>query len=267
MWAPDGQSVLFLERDAQGADIREVEAANGAASTVFGDAGGMANPSISPDQRRLAFATQTEAGWAVRVADRESSETQDFALGSGTIMHPQWSPTSGHISFIRQVDDQWDVFLLDVNAGVVRPLTKTNDKSEFHPKWRADGSAIIVDRNSPTPDGGTCYQIVELSVDQPDTRVLLTVDGPARAGAPSYSPNSETIVFSTSNGERDGIWSMDIDTGETNLLRGKGEGRGAGGPVFSPDGTKIAFHADVDGRFQVRVMDSDGSNEVSLVSQ
>lgn len=177
------------------------------------------------------------------------------------IMHPQWSPDGQHISFIRVDDGQWDIFLLDALEGTIRNLTSTNDKSEFHPKWSADGTKLIYDRNGPIGDGGTCYQIAEIDLTSGRSKVLLTVQGAARAGAPSLSPDGSAIIFSTSQGERDGIWKLDMDSGEVTLLRSSGGGRGVGGPVFSPDGSKIAFHAHVDGEFKIAIMQADGSEE------
>lgn len=266
-WSSDGQSILYLERFDGGAQIRQVSSDGRHATTVVANVGGGANPSLSPDRRFVAFVTQgEESGWSISIVDLKTKERRDLAAGETMIMHPQWSPDGRHISFIRPIEGQWDIFLVDPSDGTTNRVTHTDDRSEFHPKWSADGSKLIFDRNGPTEDGGTCYQIAETHVATGTTSVLLTVEGSARVGAPSFAPDGSAIVFSTSQGERDGIWKLDLGSGETTLLRSRGEGRGVGGPVYSPDGSQIAFHAHIDGRFEIVVMHADGSEELLLTS-
>nr|WP_298897139.1 DPP IV N-terminal domain-containing protein [uncultured Altererythrobacter sp.] len=255
---------MFLQRSDGTAQIRQADADGGRAAILVPGSGAGANPSLSPDQGSVAFAAQGDVGegaWSIRIVDLETRAHRDLATGAAMIMHPQWSPDGQHISFIRQSEGQWDIFLLDVEGGMVSRLTATADKSEFHPKWSADGTRLVFDRNGPSGDQGTCYQIAEIDMLSRKPAVLLTVEGTARAGAPSYSPDGRAIIFSTSQGQKDGIWKLDLASSETTLLRSRGEGRGVGGPVYSPDGSKIAFHADVDGRFEILVMDADGSRE------
>jgi len=85
--------------------------------------------------------------------------------------------------------------------------------------------------------------------------------------APNWSPDGKRIVFAGATA-RPGAWSaiyvINIDgTGLSKLTEppSYGERLGVGRPVWSPDGTKIAFEARVDDRASdIYVMDADGSN-------
>ena len=79
---------------------------------------------------------------------------------------------------------------------------------------------------------------------------------------PSLSADGQKIVF-TCGGESTNICATDAAGGNVTMLTATGDNRN---PVFSPDGTKIAFTSRRDGSAGVYVMDADGSNVVQLVT-
>ena len=105
------------------------------------------------------------------------------------------------------------------------------------------------------------------------TAVLLTSCQPKRTeltghiGRPDISPDGNSITFvyaeDASNDVRE-IYSSDIGGSNVRQLTSFAEARIKKGPVWSPDGRKIAFHADIDEGAQVFVIDADGSNLTQL---
>ena len=55
---------------------------------------------------------------------------------------------------------------------------------------------------------------------------------------------------------------MDADGGNPTNLTNHAERDGD--PVWSPDGTKIAFHTKRDGNWEIYVVDADGANPTNL---
>ncbi len=76
---------------------------------------------------------------------------------------------------------------------------------------------------------------------------------------PSWSPDGKYIAYSKLTGIKNGsdIWMMDVKTGDTTQLTNV-PSRNTG-VSFAPDGKRICFSSDRDGRQNVYVMNIDGS--------
>ncbi|WP_425235711.1 TolB family protein [Ulvibacterium sp.] len=86
-------------------------------------------------------------------------------------------------------------------------------------------------------------------------------------GRPDISPDGKKIVFIYAEDASKDTWeiySADITGKNVVRLTHFPEARIKKGPVWSPNGEKIAFHADIDGGSQIFVMDSNGQNLTQL---
>ena len=109
------------------------------------------------------------------------------------------------------------------------------------------------------------YEIYVMDADGGNQRRLT--NNPAWDGSPSWSPDGKRVVFES---RRDGhamngiptaeIYVMDADGGNQQNLTNNPSHDGS--PCWSPDGKRIAFDSDRDGRFnwEIYVMDADGRN-------
>lgn len=83
---------------------------------------------------------------------------------------------------------------------------------------------------------------------------------PVREGAPSWAPDSRTLVYyAEQDGGKADLFLMDRDGRVVDNLT-ETPGADEGGPAFSPDGRRIAFDTDRHGNFEIYVMDAGGGH-------
>jgi uncharacterized repeat protein (TIGR01451 family) len=102
-----------------------------------------------------------------------------------------------------------------------------------------------------TRDAPFDFEIYTMNPDGSDVTRLTTISGDDRNGA--FSADGTKIAWSRGGD----IWTMNANgTGQTAIVTGGGDD---GSPAWSPDGTKILYNSNVDGDYDVYVVNSDGS--------
>jgi TolB protein len=178
--------------------------------------------------------------------------------------HPVWSPDGRTIYFGR--------YLISTDGSGARKLPYI----PLIAVWSPDGRQIAFVgnklRNRP-PGGGPRKDnsdIYVMNADGSGTRRLTHNVG--YDGEPAWSPDGRKIAFQSKRGFRKGvsqgvgeIYVMNADgSGKRNLTRNPAQD---GRPSWSPDGRRIAFVSNRDGRHEAHVMNADGSGQRSLTSR
>lgn len=233
VWSPDGTMIAFNSNRAGPGDGQDIWAmkANGSSLTQLTDAGGVpidaaASPHWSPDGRKLAL-TEVCCGLlpglevAVMNADGSSLVNLTNHVG-GLIGSPlagaygsQWSPDGSKLIFVSQfaLDNSFafntnmtsNIWVMNADGSGQNALTKVTAKNAdcSSPVWSPDGSRIAF------------------------------VSARALDGSDATDPND------TSN-----IWVMNADgSGLTPMTRLTVVGAASTTPVWSPDGSKLAFES------------------------
>jgi Tol biopolymer transport system component len=150
----------------------------------------------------------------------------------------------------------------------------------------ADGSDVKELTESPlwfqnpdwSPDG-TKIAFFQGSADSPNRVWLMDTDGGNQemlndwGSYPAWSPDGRRIAFQSLRAGWQAfrelkffdIYVMDADGSNVELLTGPDKLSDMY-PVWSPDGTKIAFSSNRDGNYEIYVMDTDGSNVQRLTN-
>jgi dipeptidyl aminopeptidase/acylaminoacyl peptidase len=162
---------------------------------------------------------------------------------------PSWSPDGSAIAF----EDHDRLFTVQLDSTGLQELAP--GMGGFFPRWSHDGTSIAFDT---VPTSAHTFSAWRVASDGTDPRKLL--DG----RTPSWSPGDDRVL-AAAEVDSAGTWlseilSCDVATGAVSTIWSR-PGVGVWQPVFSPDGTQIAFRAAIGSRLpQVWLIDASGRN-------
>lgn len=208
----------------------------------------------SPDGQWLLFRNTDHDQITLLTADGTTQTTLvDLPFGSyGAAFHPSGQHLL--IAATRGLGFGSELGILDLRQGIYTPLTHFPDQIVAYPRWSPDGSSLVY---LLMPDSNVPYPVGELWLADAATGKPLTLLGPADAGhgyPPMWSPNGRTIAYvhrenpdsvradQLAAALHSNLYLADSATGETRPLTHFSESL-VYDPVWSPDGTQIAFTA------------------------
>jgi Tol biopolymer transport system component len=169
---------------------------------------------------------------------------------------PLPSPTAEFwVSYDSNPNGNRDIFLLNPVTGEQQGVI-TDPSHDKVGTWSPDGKLLAFESNR---GNSNFYQIYLFDSEQGSTTKLTDFIDCSNF-APTWSPDGNKIVFYSTceNSQRD-IYIMNRDgTGRKNLSSSSGEDKF---PVFSPDGSLIAFTSTRNAKNQIFLMNADGSNQ------
>ena len=205
------------------------------------------SPSYSPDGSRIVFVRKLNL-W---VMDADGSDQRRLTGGRATEQSPRWSPDGSTIVY----DRGGDLWTVDADAPQPHRIARTR-ADEYSPTWSPDGSTIAFVLDGL---GRLKFDLALMAPDGSDRR-RITADRRVQF-APDWAPDGSSIVYNNYDGFGIAtIMTIEPDgTGRTLVYRAAS--RGAYDPVFSPDGTSIAFARDNRGLDErdIWVVGADGS--------
>lgn len=272
-WSPDGTRIAFTDYRPDGSRGLHVMDAEGATpaevSSSLADAD---SPTWSPDGTKLAFTGFAgTSGYEIYVVNadgtglRPLTDEQDNGV-DGAFM-PAWSPEGARIAYsVTRYDEDSQtethgISVMDADGSDPIMITSSSDIDEV-PVWSPDGSTIAFLRKTSSGFPGV---FVAGSAGELPEATRLSSPGVQVTSAPSWSPDSQQVVFSAQRLDNDnlGIYAVTVvDADERVLL----EDAYAGDPTWSPDGRWIAFVRDDagSGLLAVWLMRTDGTDLTEL---
>ena len=203
-WSPDGSKIAFVTNRDRNYEIHVMNADGSNPVRLTNNSANDWAPSWSPDGSKIAFITDRDEGmwiYEIYVMNADGSNQTNLTNNSADDWWPAWSPDGRKIAFFGALDDVWSIYVMDLDTGALRNITKGKMTFQFVThlailRWSPGGKRIAFG------DGKDIYLI---NSDGTNLRKLTESEGNIKNIFPCWSPDGVKIAF-TSN--RDGVFHI-----------------------------------------------------------
>ena len=229
----------------------------------------------SPAGTQLVLARSSIRGTSLLVIDPTTGERSDLGETAGPVTALAWSPDGTRIAYAAR----GSIYLVGVGGGMHRPLASSlgyvYGDGGSGLAWSPDGARIAV---LALKHGGTTLHL--MNADGSDLQQVAEdiQDHVALSGSPglSWSPDGTMMAYALAAGGRDQrriqIWTRSADGSSATLISETAPQPAAsiwiaGGPVWSPDGTQVAFALASTIGSVWRVVHADGTGDAREIDE
>jgi TolB protein len=220
---------------------------------------------FSPDDSTIVFQSNASGNWDLYAMRADGGGLRRLTDDPAADITPVFSPDGARILFVSERNGNRDVFVCNADGTGARALTG-DPGHDLHPVWTDGGRRIMFSSNRGNPDADD-YDIYEMAADGTDVRRMTS--GPDVDTYSSRSPDGRKVVTRrVIDGQNNEVFVMEADGSHAVNLTHDPE-RYDGWPVWSPDGTRIAFSSGKPdaGDNRINVMNADGSGRFELTGR
>lgn len=238
------------------------------------------SPTWSPLGGRIAYvrydATLDKSD--IRVMTSQGGQDTQITAGDHDFLYPAWGPT-GRIAFVYNFPDedfgdpQSCVGIINSDGGAQQtdlfcpPRLQSNPPRVYRLDWSTDGEFLYLQSQNHDLSGVTYSHAYRIEANTGAAVLLATTTFDVLRGVPSFAPDGSNaaycgnIAFDEIEG---GLFRIDLETEEATALVEDGGALYCHAPLYSKDGSKIAFTRVLESggvrTYHVFVVNADGSN-------
>jgi Tol biopolymer transport system component/predicted Ser/Thr protein kinase len=265
-WSPDGQKIVFVNKEWTKFDIKVVDLTSRESVWLTNDLYQDLNPVWSPDGQSIYCSSYRGGGlnvWQIPMRPDGTALAPPRQLTTGAGQDIQLAiSTDGKRLAMSILGINADLWGLPVSPSTGLPTGEPRQfvattREDSRGAWSPDGERIAFNSDR---TGDMNLWIYSLD-DETEHRVTTGAGGDYQA---NWSPDGSILVFFSSRAGNADIWAVDLNTKE--LRRLTSSLSLDINPFFSPDGEWIAFQSDRDGRRELWVMDKNGNEQRRLTN-
>jgi len=170
------------------------------------------HPALSPDGKRIAFASNRSGFWDLYLLEIESGETTRLTNTPEYDGAPSWSPDGAWLASESYVDDNLEIFIQPINDSSQKPIRLTSNPAADHsPAWSPTERALAF---VSTRGGDSDIYLADLD-DAADSRFVNISKTPyAIESHPIWSPDGSRLVWASNryNDQPSGIYRWEADS-------------------------------------------------------
>ncbi|MCH7662757.1 MAG: PD40 domain-containing protein [Chloroflexi bacterium] len=250
--------IVFTRFSDVSVDLFTYNAETGEERRLTNTLGASLQPRWSPDGRFLSylyFDSETDQVniWILDIqAGPPGRPVTQGGIGGFPLL--SWSPDNHYLLFwgTPKDDPTANVILrLDVNSGQIDTLTADYTKWNAYPAWSPDGSRIAFVTNRPGDLPDTTNDIWLINAGGSSPVILVQASEPGwDESKPAWSPDGGQVAFfrypspvadRSAHTLSQGLWAINVDAGIERLIHEFENAEFSQAPVWSPDGSWIAF--------------------------
>ncbi|GGO74142.1 TolB family protein [Bowmanella pacifica] len=212
--------------------------------------------SWSPDGHKILFTSNRLGVSELYVMEANGAHQTNLSNHPGFDGQGAWSPDGQSVVYLSDRDGPIHLFILDLQSAALHRVMAPEDlDSSDAPAWSPDGNWIAYRKFNLRGKGDIWLFSVKDGVHRQLTNNGKHEDGPA-----SWSPDSTTLLYHSKRNREYNLYRFDLNSHQETQLTFLASSDIE--PSWSNDGKKILFLSTrgVQGRTQVYVMNSDGTN-------
>lgn len=192
----DAKRIFFSStRNRSTADIYVQNVGGNAVTQLTSDPAHDVMPSVSPDDTRVAFASNRTGSWDIYVMSVDGGQAIQITSDAAHELHPSWSPDGTKIAYCRlsESSNRWEIWVADVT----KPSSHTFLTDGLFPQWHPKDNRILFQRSRDRGDRYFSLWTIDYNNGEASAPTEVISSAFAAVINPAWSPDGRFIACAT----------------------------------------------------------------------